>query len=404
MFATHPKGMLAIFYTVLTVSGPAASQVPPTMPLDDRSPYFPGTEELSADEMRVTSCGTGMPTPRPKQAAACWLVELGNGDKFLFDLGALSMANISGYKIHYDSLDKVFISHLHLDHYADLPALWVGGLKSNRTVPLRVWGPSSFAMEYGTRASINALQDAYRWEITSATGKLDGRGQQIEVTEFDFAGVNQIIYDENDVIVRSVPAIHDLDGAVSYLLEWNGLSFAYSGDTSPNKWWVDMTKGVDVSVHESFAPPKTLIEKQNYQPEFALQLSTLLHTSPPQFAEIMSMTKPRLAVAYHFYNDFDTLPDQLSLIRQIYDGPLAMAFDNMVINVTRDDIRVRRSVIDEEAWPMPANRPVVPAEKPDFQVMSEFTLSGELFLSDILEKLWSDVNAEYGSDAQLPQR
>jgi len=45
--------------------------------------YYPGTEELKPDEMRVVACGTGMPSPRPKQAAACWLVELGNGDKFL---------------------------------------------------------------------------------------------------------------------------------------------------------------------------------------------------------------------------------------------------------------------------------------------------------------------------------
>jgi hypothetical protein len=29
-----------------------------------------------------------MPSPRPKQAAACWLVELGNGDKHLdYSLG-----------------------------------------------------------------------------------------------------------------------------------------------------------------------------------------------------------------------------------------------------------------------------------------------------------------------------
>ena len=38
--------------------------------------------------MRVIACGTGMPMPRLKRAAACFLVELGNGDKFIFDMGA----------------------------------------------------------------------------------------------------------------------------------------------------------------------------------------------------------------------------------------------------------------------------------------------------------------------------
>ena len=58
----------------------------PTGPVPDRDVYYPGTETLAPDEMRVVACGTGMPNARPKQAAACWLVELGNGDKFLFDM------------------------------------------------------------------------------------------------------------------------------------------------------------------------------------------------------------------------------------------------------------------------------------------------------------------------------
>jgi ribonuclease Z len=33
--------------------------------------YYPGTEALAPDEMRVIACGTGMPTPCLKQAAGC---------------------------------------------------------------------------------------------------------------------------------------------------------------------------------------------------------------------------------------------------------------------------------------------------------------------------------------------
>jgi ribonuclease Z len=44
------------------------------------------SEELGLNEMRVIGCGTGMPPQNPSQAAACFLVELGNGDKFIFTL------------------------------------------------------------------------------------------------------------------------------------------------------------------------------------------------------------------------------------------------------------------------------------------------------------------------------
>ena len=75
------------------------ARISPTKALADRDMYFPGTEDLARDEMRVTALGTGMPTARPKQAAACFLVELGNGDKFLFDIGSGSHERIAAQKI-----------------------------------------------------------------------------------------------------------------------------------------------------------------------------------------------------------------------------------------------------------------------------------------------------------------
>ena len=35
-----------------------------------RDSYFPNSEDLGRNEMRVIACGTGMPTARPSQAAA----------------------------------------------------------------------------------------------------------------------------------------------------------------------------------------------------------------------------------------------------------------------------------------------------------------------------------------------
>ena len=75
----------------------------------ERDVYVPNSEDLAPDEMRVIACGTGMPTTRAAQAAACFLVELGNGDKFVFDIGSGSAERISSLQIPYDYLDKVFI-------------------------------------------------------------------------------------------------------------------------------------------------------------------------------------------------------------------------------------------------------------------------------------------------------
>ena len=95
-----------------STAGNAEPTISPTKAVANRDTYYPNTEDLAPDEMRVIACGTGMPTTRAFQAAACFLVELGNGDKFLFDCGSGAAERISSLQIPYNFLDKVFIGHL----------------------------------------------------------------------------------------------------------------------------------------------------------------------------------------------------------------------------------------------------------------------------------------------------
>jgi ribonuclease Z len=290
-----------------------------------------------------------MPNARPKQAAACWLVELGNGDKFLFDIGTGSAERISALQIPYNYLNKVFIGHLHSDHFGDLDALYCGGIVANRVVPLEVWGPSSIEPKYGTKAAMDAFEKLLAWDIDTRMGNTDTRGAFLNVTEFDYTAVNKVIYQKNGVTIRTIPAIHIFDGPVSFILEWNGLKFAYSSDTFPNKWWLKYTKNVDISIHECFVAPESLVEKQGFTPQAALNVGTQIHTSPAQFGKVMAETKPRLAVGYHFFNDFDTTPSVLRDIRMTYDGELALATDYMVFNITKDEIKVRMAAVERNS-------------------------------------------------------
>ncbi len=382
----------------------ASAQSSPTKALTEREVYYPGTEDLAPDEMRVTACGTGMPNARPKQAAACWLLELGNGDKFLFDIGTGSAERISAMKIPYDYLDKVFLGHLHSDHFGDLDALWVGGVIGNRVNKLRVWGPAGHEPEYGTAYAIDHMQKMLTWDKGSRLGNIDIRGLEIEVNEFDYTAVNQVIYQENGVTIRTIPAIHALDGPVSFILEWNGLKFSYSSDTFPNKWWMEHTKGSDIAIHECFAPPSVLIEKQKFLPPVALTVGTQIHTSPAQFGKVMAEIRPRMAVGYHFFNDFDTAPLVLADVRKTYDGPLALATDYMVFNVTPDDVRVRMAVIDEDIWPQP---PTQQKLQPDFSLrigFTDFIMSGRVPFADVVKDIYDDINERYGTNVPPPTR
>ena len=361
--------------------------------------YTPNSEDLAPDEMRLIACGTGMPTSRPKQAASCWVLELGNGDKFIFDAGTGSAERIAALQIPYNFLDKVFLSHLHTDHFGDLDALFVGGALSGRQRSLRVWGPSGDTPERGTKYALDHLYKALTWDLDGRKGITDPRGYvPFEVTEFDYKGVNQVIYQENGVTIRTIPAIHALDGPVSFILEWNGLKFVFGGDTYPNKWFAEYAKDADLAIHECFITVPGLIDKFKFTPQGALDVGTQVHTSPEAYGKMMSIIKPRMAVAFHFFNDWDTAPDIERRIRSTYDGPLSLSTDYMVWNITKDNIRVRMAVVDEDVWPpQPSEKPHVPDPKLKVK-FSDFIIKGKYDMKDVIQPAYDEINKKYGLD------
>jgi ribonuclease Z len=318
--------------------------------------FYPNTEQLDADEMRITALGTGMPVARKGQAASSWFVELGNGDKFFFDVGFGSQSNFVMLQISYRQADKVFLSHLHVDHVGDLDTLWLSGWATGRyDRPLRVWGPSGLDPSLGTRYFLENLQNTYKWDATSRTGKLPAAGAQLEINEFDYSKTH-VVYEHNGVKISAFPAVHAIDGPVSYKLEWNGLSFAYSGDTTPNTFFVKNTKGVDLSVHEAYVTSRHLVERFGWDQRTAKLVSSVIHTSPEAAGKVFTLTKPKMAVGFHFLHDFDTLQTVYDEIRRSYDGPLVLAQDGMVFNIKKEAIKVRMLLGPEYSYPEKLNR------------------------------------------------
>ncbi len=339
--------------------------------------YFPNTEVLGSDEMRITALGTGMPNQTKKAVSISYLVELGNGDKFLFDLGSGAMGNLFSLRPDFSKLDKVFASHLHVDHVGDFMGHHIGSWLSGRYTPLHLYGPTGSTPELGTKAFADAMQKGYAWDIATRTGALPDAGGHIEVHEFDYKQENQIVYQENGVTIRSWPAIHSLDGSVSYGLEWNGLKYVFGGDTYPNKWYLEYAKGADIASHEAFLPPKALAEYFGWDLAQATYVSTRIHTEPQAFGKVMSVLKPRMAVGYHSVQSPENNAAIMDGIRKTYDGPLTIARDLMVINVTKETINVRMAVVDEYVLPPNVSRAYVDAKRSGQKKASEYITGGK---------------------------
>ena len=370
----------------------------PTGIAPDRYVYYPGTEALAEGEIRLTACGTGLPAARHSQAATCFLAELGNGEKYLFDVGTGSMANVAAYMIPYDMLDKVFLTHLHTDHWGDLSSLWAGGWTAGRTGPLQIWGPKGLTEDMGTAYAINHFLKAYNWDKVTRNFFLSPEPGKITVEEFDYMKVNNLVYKSKGATIKSLPAIHAGDGPVSFILEYAGLKVVIGGDTFPNKWYIKYATNADLAIHEVFLTPKQLVDWYGQSPTAALGVGTVIHTSPQAFGKVMSTIKPGHAVGYHFFNEEGTRNTVYDGVREIYDGPLSLATDNMVWNITKDGVKERMAIIVDAAWAVSGpNRPPRPPARgtvPD--PMSDKIKAGRWDVSDAQGPMIKEFKKEHG--------
>ena len=139
-----------------------------------------------------------------------------------------------------------------------------------------------------------------------------------------------------------------------------------------------------------------MITKFKFTPQSALQVGTQIHTAPEAFGKVMSRIKPRMAVAYHFFNDFDTSTAIYERVRKTYDGPLSLAIDYMVWNITKDDIRVRMAKVDEDVWPPPATeKPQLPDKSLRIPYSDEI-VGGKLDVKDVIQPTYDEINTKYG--------
>ena len=128
----------------------------------------------------------------------------------------------------------------------------------------------------------------------------------------------------------------------------------------------------------------------------------------------MSTVKPRRAVAYHFFKDPDTAGAVYERIRKTYDGPVDLAEDFMVWNVTKDDIRMRMAVVEEHTWAPPLARPAIPPKPEDRKPVeeklgtslefSDFTKSGFWNVDDVLKPIYEEAGKAVGREFPYPEK
>ena len=263
-----------------------------------------------ANMIKVTLLGTGTPFPNAARFGAAILVEAG-GEKLLFDCGRGAVIRLSQAGVPLDSVDALFLTHLHSDHVVGIPDLWLTGWFLGRDHPFRVWGPP------GTREMTEYLSRAFQFDVQTRehTENLPPKGAGIDAKEIEQGDV----YVHGPLRVSVFLVDHgSVKPAFGYRIDYFGHAVIISGDTKFSQNLIDFSKGADCLIHVAW-----LADSKNPLRSLA---------SGEDAGRVFAAVKPKLAVIYH-YMDEEGLAEA---VRARYQGPFVIAQDLMTIEIDRE--------------------------------------------------------------------
>ncbi len=228
---------------------------------------------------------------------------------------------------------------------------WAQGMPFGRILPMNVWGPTGEGHALGTQAFVDGILAANLWDLETRKAAVPVSGAKIITHEFDFAKT-QGVYEEDGITVTSFPAVHSMAGAVSYRIDWNGMSIVYSGDTVINNFMVEQGQNVDLLIHETFLPAEIFSEKTGMSLENANVVVNEFHTPAKAAGIVFELTQPKMAVMYHTWVTDETITPLFDDLRIPYLGPVTLAQDFTVFNITPNSMVIRQALVNDAPWPI----------------------------------------------------
>ena len=242
----------------------------------------------------------------------------------MLDAGPGCITNYNCLQVPMSRMNKIFLTHLHLDHTSDLGWIYsfgpvvdrshpAGDLRPNRhdararhQIQHRGRPEGAHQMEPGQLSpphvrSTMATSSRYTNSITS----------RIRVSPIRKTGS------------RSNTGLPFMSSTAPSASNWNGTDsgLVWSGDTQPNQYIPENAKGVDLLIHETAPDPARYAMAQNMPLAVAKNVVKVSHTPAKALGKISKLTKPRLGVTCHSPVD----PQEYDIIHRgihkHWDGP-----------------------------------------------------------------------------------
>jgi ribonuclease BN (tRNA processing enzyme) len=254
--------------------------------------------------MRYRTLGSGTGVPRRDRAGPSHLVTVG-GETWLMDLGPGALARLGEAGLSYDAVDRVFFTHYHVDHVADLAPLLFAARNFERrddSRPLRIAGPP------GLHGLLEGLSTAHGAWILEPHFPLEVE----ELSDRPLSGSGWTL--------AAVPMAHG-PNAVGYRLDVEGEgTLAYTGDTGVCDGAAALGRGADLFVVECALPDDEALDN---------------HLTPSRVGDLVAAADPGEALLVHLYPALERwgLARAVERIRRAWPGRVRASHDLLEVEI-----------------------------------------------------------------------
>ena len=323
--------------------------------------------------VEIVFLGTGGSVPTRNRNTSATAARVGP-EILLFDCGEGTQRQLMSSTVSFMKITRIFITHLHGDHFLGLPGLIQSMNFAGRLEPLDIYGPEGTSSMIDTILNLGYFQAGFQVSSHDVADFdiIRGKGYSVKAVRTDHSIPSfGFVLDEDvrpgkfnkvramELGVPEGPLFSKLQSGSSVTVEGRvispdmvmgeprpGLKVAFSGDTRPSEHFMESVLGCDLLVHEATAD----VSLQEKAKEFG-------HSTARDAATIASLAGVKTLYLNHFSGRYEDVGLLIDEARNIFPNTYASE-DLMIVHVNYDGTVISKQLQDVRASNDPDDRPL----------------------------------------------